>query len=164
VRLKRDTQADRHESQHCESAPVKLSTDFAQGGEQSHARQEKIRVSPKNTKEENAAKTEPKKSDSVPIKNEASFQPSTQTSKQQGITAARIAQAIDGGEFNLYCQKIIPIKSSVSSSSHYEILIRMHEEENNLMPPGSFLPLVDQFKMMPKLDRWIINLSASLEP
>ncbi|MER0202518.1 MAG: EAL domain-containing protein [Nitrosomonas sp.] len=119
--------------------------------------QEKTRVSPKNAKEENAAKAEPKKSDSVPIKNEASFQPSTQASKQQGITAARIAQAIDGGEFNLYCQKIIPIKPSVSSSSHYEILIRMHEEENNLMPPGSFLPLVDQFKMMPKLDRWIIN-------
>ncbi|MDE2387792.1 MAG: EAL domain-containing protein, partial [Betaproteobacteria bacterium] len=70
--------------------------------------------------------------------------------------ANRIAQAIEGGEFNLYCQKIIPIKSS-DSSSHYEILIRMHEEENNLMPPGSFLPLVDQFKMMPKLDRWIIN-------
>ena len=33
----------------------------------------------------------------------------------------------------------------------------MNEEENNLMPPGSFLPLVDQYKMMPQLDRWIVN-------
>lgn len=76
---------------------------------------------------------------------------------KSGITAARIAEAIDKEEFKLYCQKIAPIKASDAATIHYEILIRMNEEENNLMPPGSFLPLVEQFKMMPKLDRWIIN-------
>ncbi len=118
--------------------------------------QEKNRVSAKNIKVDSAPKTETKKSTAIENKNEATLQPGTQTSKP-GVTANRIAQAIESGEFNLYCQKIIPVKPSISSSSHYEILIRMHEEENNLMPPGSFLPLVDQFKMMPKLDRWIIN-------
>ena len=118
--------------------------------------QEKSRIPAKNTEVTSAQKPEANKSNVIENKNEANLQPATPASKS-GVTATRIAQAIDGGEFNLYCQKIIPIKSSVSSSSHYEILIRMHEEENNLMPPGSFLPLVDQFKMMPKLDRWIIN-------
>jgi len=118
--------------------------------------QEKNRVSAKNIKVDSAPKTETKKSTAIENKNEATSQPGTQTSKP-GVTANRIAQAIESGEFNLYCQKIIPVKPSISSSAHYEILIRMHEEENNLMPPGSFLPLVDQFKMMPKLDRWIIN-------
>lgn len=79
------------------------------------------------------------------------------TPAKTGITAARITEAIENGEFKLYCQKIAAIQASGSSTAHYEILIRMSEEENNLMPPGSFLPLVDQFGMMPKLDRWIIN-------
>jgi len=100
--------------------------------------QEKSRISAKNTKVDNTPKLEVKKFSAIENKNEAPIQSGTQTSKP-GVTANRIAQAIEGGEFNLYCQKIIPIKPSVSSSSHYEILIRMHEEENNLMPPGSFL-------------------------
>ena len=117
--------------------------------------QEKSRDSSKK-KMENPTKPEPDNSNKTLTKDDATLQQSTQTSKS-GITAARITQAIEGGEFNLYCQEIAPIKSSITTISHYEILIRMHEEENNLMPPGSFLPLVDQFKMMPKLDRWIIN-------
>ena len=78
-------------------------------------------------------------------------------SARAGITADRIVQAIKDGEFNLYCQKIISLNSSTQPAVRYEILIRMAEEENNLMPPGSFLPLVDQFKMMPQLDRWVAN-------
>lgn len=120
--------------------------------------QEKSRTSSKNNKDENKIKLELKQSIVTSTDNDIKLQQNNQPpSSRSGITAARIAQAIDGEEFNLYCQRIIPIKSPNSSSLHYEILIRMHEEENNLMPPGSFLPLVDQFQMMPKLDRWIIS-------
>lgn len=119
--------------------------------------QEKKCVSSKNNKMENLNKPISNKSNEIHIKENINPKHDTQISKL-GITSKRIAQAIEEGEFNLYCQKINPIKSSVTlASQHYEILIRMHEEENNLMPPGSFLPLVNQFKMMPKLDRWIIS-------
>jgi len=116
--------------------------------------QEKSRTSSKN-KAETSAQPELHKTNEALARDITNLQ-STQTSKS-GITAARIVQAIEGGEFNLYCQKINSIKSTATSSSHYEILIRMNEEENNLMPPGSFLPFVDQFKMMPQLDRWIVD-------
>lgn len=76
---------------------------------------------------------------------------------QAGISSARIAKAIDDGEFHLFCQKIAPIKSG---PIHYEVLIRMAEEENNLMPPGAFLPFVEKYKMMPRLDRWVVNYMA----
>ena len=81
--------------------------------------------------------------------------PSSKTCSQDAVTATRIAQAIDDGKFNIYCQKIIPIDKNTLLPIQYEILIRMVEEENNLMPPGSFLPLVDQFGLMPQLDRWV---------
>ncbi len=117
--------------------------------------QKKNQAIPKN-KAKNLVKPELHKTNESPAKDNINPQ-STQISGSGSTTVARIAQAIEGGEFNLYYQKISPIKSNTASSSHYEILIRMNEEENNLMPPGSFLPLVDQFKMMPQLDRWIVN-------
>lgn len=119
--------------------------------------QEKSHVSTKNKAvKEKLSETAPAKATDIVAKDNASIQQIDTQASSSGVSAARIAQAIEGGEFNLYCQKIALVNSS-AASSHYEILIRMHEEESNLMPPGSFLPLVDQFKMMPKLDRWIIN-------
>ncbi|WP_292915896.1 EAL domain-containing protein [Nitrosomonas sp.] len=119
--------------------------------------QEKSRITPKHKAEkEKLNEALPAKAPDSTAKDTASIQQNDMQASSLGVSAARIAQAIEGGEFNIYCQKIAPVNSSVASS-HYEILIRMHEEESNLMPPGSFLPLVDQFKMMPKLDRWIIN-------
>ena len=114
--------------------------------------QEKNRVSLKS-RVENSIKPEPYKTDEVPVKSNTSLQSQISKSETTTTTATRIGQAIEGGEFNLYYQQINPIKST--TPSHYEILIRMNEEENNLMPPDSFLPFVDQFKMMPQLDRWI---------
>jgi EAL domain-containing protein (putative c-di-GMP-specific phosphodiesterase class I)/PAS domain-containing protein len=120
--------------------------------------QEKSRISPKSKAEilSDKVSIKPSESPEKATKDNTSIQQIDTHAANSGISAARIAQAIEGGEFNLYCQKIAPINSS-AASSHYEILIRMHEEESNLMPAGSFLPLVDQFKMMPRLDRWIIN-------
>lgn len=72
-------------------------------------------------------------------------------------TATRIAQAIKEGEFNLFFQDIKSIRESDVLPMHHEILVRMGEEEDSLMPPGSFLPFVEQFKLMPQLDRWVVN-------
>ena len=71
--------------------------------------------------------------------------------------ANRITQAIEKGEFSLYYQEISPLQSNIITPIHYEILVRMQEEENSLMPPDSFLPFIDQYKLMPELDRWIAS-------
>lgn len=73
------------------------------------------------------------------------------------LTATRIVQAIEDNKFHLYHQKIFSLRTDANVTDLYEILIRMSEEENNLMPPGSFLPLVEKFKMMPRLDRWVVS-------
>ncbi|SFD85091.1 EAL domain-containing protein [Nitrosomonas sp. Nm166] len=117
--------------------------------------QEKNHIPLKN-KAENSIKTELHKINEALMKGNAN--PQNKTSKPEiTTTASRIVQAIERGEFNLYYQQINSIKPTIASPLHYEILIRMNEEENNLMPPDSFLPFVDQFKMMPQLDRWIVS-------
>jgi EAL domain-containing protein (putative c-di-GMP-specific phosphodiesterase class I) len=38
-----------------------------------------------------------------------------------------------------------------------EILVRMRDEERALLPPGEFLPVFEEFGMMPRLDRWVVR-------
>ncbi|MDV6344171.1 EAL domain-containing protein [Nitrosomonas sp. Is37] len=72
-------------------------------------------------------------------------------------SATRLIQAIEQDKFHLYYQNIISTKSDSNPCAHYEILIRMVEEENNLIPPGAFLSFVEKYNLMPRLDRWVVS-------
>lgn len=69
----------------------------------------------------------------------------------------RFIAAIEGGEFNLYCQLISPLPVGSGKTAHYEILIRLMEEEGGMMPPGAFFPLAEKNGLMPYLDRWVVS-------
>jgi EAL domain-containing protein (putative c-di-GMP-specific phosphodiesterase class I) len=59
-------------------------------------------------------------------------------------------------KFLLYFQSIVPVAAAVGDKAlHREILIRFKEEERDLMPPGMFLPMLEQHGLMPLLDRWV---------
>lgn len=69
----------------------------------------------------------------------------------------RILAAIEQNEFRLYCQLISPLAADAGLPNHYEVLIRLIEEEEGMMPPGAFFPLVEQYGLMPRLDRWVVQ-------
>ncbi|MFY9327568.1 MAG: EAL domain-containing protein [Georgfuchsia sp.] len=69
----------------------------------------------------------------------------------------RILSAIKNDEFRLYCQCITPLLTPAAQGDHYEVLIRLHEEEEDMMPPGAFFPLVEKYGLMPHLDRWVVQ-------
>jgi len=70
--------------------------------------------------------------------------------------ASRIRAALENDEFCLYCQSIVPTALVSTALPFYEVLIRMKEEEQNLILPGSFLPFAEEHGMLPSLDRWVI--------
>jgi EAL domain-containing protein (putative c-di-GMP-specific phosphodiesterase class I)/PAS domain-containing protein len=76
------------------------------------------------------------------------------------LSAGHIIRAIDEGEFQLYCQRIVPVKTDSTLPIQYEVLLRMAEEENNLLPPGAFLPSVERYNLMPRLDCWVVERVA----
>jgi EAL domain-containing protein (putative c-di-GMP-specific phosphodiesterase class I) len=72
----------------------------------------------------------------------------------------RLRQAIDKDEFALFCQPILALSPERSGSERYpmaEVLVRMREEEQALLPPGEFLPVFEHYRMMPQLDRWVVR-------
>ena len=74
-----------------------------------------------------------------------------------GLNAAsRLRQALDNDEFALYCQAVL----ALSGGERYpmaEILVRLREEEQAMLPPGEFLPVFEHYRMMPQLDRWVVR-------
>ncbi|MDH4284764.1 MAG: EAL domain-containing protein, partial [Gallionellaceae bacterium] len=75
----------------------------------------------------------------------------------QEEASRHILLAIENSEFSLYCQLITPLESEAEQPRHYEILVRLNEEEQNMMPPGAFFPLAEKYGLMPYLDRWVIQ-------
>ena len=69
---------------------------------------------------------------------------------------ARLRQAIEKDEFALYCQPILAL-SGAGGYPMAEVLVRMREEEKALLPPGEFLPVLEHYRMMKELDRWVVR-------
>lgn len=63
--------------------------------------------------------------------------------------------AIEKNDFRLYAQRILGLGED--GRERHELLIRMAEEEQNLLPPGAFLPIAERHGLMPRLDRWVVE-------
>jgi EAL domain-containing protein (putative c-di-GMP-specific phosphodiesterase class I) len=70
-------------------------------------------------------------------------------------TPSRLRKALKQDEFVLFCQPILALRGN-GGFALAEVLIRLREEEQALLPPGEFLPLFEQHEMMPLLDRWVL--------
>lgn len=80
---------------------------------------------------------------------------SAQQREMQWIS--RIQAALDENRFVLYGQRIQAIQPSAKVSQHYEILLRMVGQNNELIPPGAFLPAAERFNLIASLDYWVVE-------
>jgi EAL domain-containing protein (putative c-di-GMP-specific phosphodiesterase class I) len=71
---------------------------------------------------------------------------------------ARLRATLEKNEFALFCQPIRAVASGAFPMA--EVLVRLREEEQALLPPGEFLPIFEHFGMMPQLDRWVTGRVA----
>lgn len=69
----------------------------------------------------------------------------------------RIREALKEDRFRLYQQPVITVGTNGPEAPHHEILLRMLDEEGNLLKPCSFLGAAEQFGLMPDIDRWVIR-------
>ena len=72
-------------------------------------------------------------------------------------TAERLIDALNHDRFVLYQQPIVPIRAGSRDIAYQEILLRFEEEEEKLLPPGTFIPILESCRLMHLLDRWVVN-------
>ena len=69
----------------------------------------------------------------------------------------KLVRALENNNFLLFAQKILSLKSGSNDPACYEILLRLREEEDNLLPPGGFIPIAERYGMMEEIDRWVVH-------
>jgi diguanylate cyclase (GGDEF)-like protein len=74
---------------------------------------------------------------------------------------SRINEALEQGRLCLYAQEIIPTDPRAKVGSHFELLIRMLDEQGKLIPPMAFIPAAERYNLMPLIDRWVIRTAFS---
>jgi diguanylate cyclase (GGDEF)-like protein/PAS domain S-box-containing protein len=79
--------------------------------------------------------------------------------QRHGVTqwVARIHRALEEGHFCLYSQPISPLVGGEIQGAHYEVLLRMEDEEGRIVLPGAFLPAAERYDLATKLDGWVIH-------
>lgn len=70
---------------------------------------------------------------------------------------SRIHKAMAENRFVLYCQTIMPIDTTAGLVPHYEILLRIRDEDGQNVPPMAFIPAAERYNLMPMIDRWVVQ-------
>ena len=70
--------------------------------------------------------------------------------------AARINNALEEDRFELYRQTILPLQAD-EPGAHYEILLRMRDENGGIISPGLFIEAAERYGITPSIDRWVIR-------
>jgi PAS domain S-box-containing protein len=72
----------------------------------------------------------------------------------------RIHGALADDRFVLYAQPIIDLETG--ATVQHELLIRMLDEAGELVPPGLFLPVAEEYGLIREIDRWVIRRAVAL--
>jgi len=71
--------------------------------------------------------------------------------------AGQLHDAISAGRLRLDAQLILPFGTGTHRRSHYELLVRMLDEDGTAAGPDSFMSAAIRYQLMQSIDRWVIE-------
>jgi EAL domain-containing protein (putative c-di-GMP-specific phosphodiesterase class I)/GGDEF domain-containing protein len=88
-----------------------------------------------------------------------------ETQRSRAAWLADIQEALSDQRWHLLAQPIVPIgapeqEQEQAPGTHFEILLRMRAPDGHDVVPGEFMPYAEEFRLMPELDRWVIEHSC----
>ncbi len=69
--------------------------------------------------------------------------------------ANRIRQAIEGDDFELLYQPIVALQGG--EESQFQTLLRLREDNGDLLPAAQFMPVAESHDLMADIDRWVLG-------
>ena len=70
---------------------------------------------------------------------------------------SQIRHALKNNSFKLYQQIITPINHQSNKGNHYEILLRIPNEDGTLVSPTNFIGAAELYGLMTKIDEWMLK-------
>jgi diguanylate cyclase (GGDEF)-like protein/PAS domain S-box-containing protein len=84
-----------------------------------------------------------------------------QTQMRARLTwSERIRTALEEDRFQLFQQPILDVHKG--EVTHHELLVRLPGDSGELIPPGTFLYIAEQFGMIQAIDKWVVGQAAQL--
>ncbi len=80
---------------------------------------------------------------------------STAINRNELLWVSRINHGIEENKFCLSQQAIARIDQR--PDIHFEVLIRLQNEEGDIWTPNLFLPVAERNNLMPKIDQWVVT-------
>ncbi len=81
--------------------------------------------------------------------------------KDELLILPKLQNALQLNGFTLYVQSIVPLDSNelnaTNEYSHYEILLRMIDEEGKIFTPYQLVVAAERYDLMRDVDRWVIS-------
>jgi len=68
---------------------------------------------------------------------------------------SRLTHALEEDRFVLYFQPIVSLNGKMDEKK--EILIRLKNNDGQLVSPGDFIPAAERYNLMPQIDRWVLR-------
>ncbi len=68
-----------------------------------------------------------------------------------------ITEALESDRFSLYYQPIEPIRKDSDLGYKVELLLRLRGENDEIIPPGEFIPAAERYDLMHLVDQWVIK-------
>jgi len=70
---------------------------------------------------------------------------------------SRLTHAVEENRFTLYTQAIEPLFPEQGRLPLQEILVRMLDEDGEIILPAAFIPAAERYGIMPSIDRWVVR-------
>lgn len=71
--------------------------------------------------------------------------------------APNLRAALDEGRVRLEAQLIAPLPGNGGHVPHFELLLRMIDDDGAIVGPGRFLSAARRYQLMPEVDHWVIS-------
>jgi diguanylate cyclase (GGDEF)-like protein/PAS domain S-box-containing protein len=78
-----------------------------------------------------------------------------QRREEMGWTS-RIRRAMDENRLVLYYQEYLPLSPQAGTGRHFEVLLRMVDDDGEVIAPGAFIPAAERYGLMPQIDQWVV--------
>jgi diguanylate cyclase (GGDEF)-like protein len=72
----------------------------------------------------------------------------------------RIRGALENDMLELHCQPILDLRTN--RISQYELLLRMVDDDGQVLPPRAFLGIAERYGLMNDIDRWVVDQAIGL--
>jgi Amt family ammonium transporter len=81
--------------------------------------------------------------------------------EEQMHLVADIQRALASDSFELYCQPIQSLAPD-NRTHHTEVLLRLLDEDGEIIGPNNFIPAAERYHLMPAIDRWVVSKTLAM--